>query len=204
MRFIPTDTRFFDYLVSLARELKTATELLARLVAAPSERAALVRAIAAVEKAAGQAVHELTAHVNRSFQIPIDGEDVHALATGINHVIDMVHGTARRIDAYGITDAREAGSSLAVVLAQAAVDLEAAVADMRKPSAIRVELIHAIKVLEEKGDGLHEAAVSGLFVEGADPLYVLKWKDVFDRIEDAIDGCLRAARVIESVAVKHS
>ncbi len=203
VRLIPRDEAFFDMFAELAARLTGSAKLIGQLMAEPQRVDEHTSAIKRLEHEADSITHDVIARIDKSFVTPIDREDIHVLATSIDDVIDMIDGAARRTVMYGITDAREPARRLADVLARAADRIEAGVRSVKKSKAM-VDLSREIKQLEEEGDAIYHDAVGRLFDDGADALEVIKWKELFDKLEDAVDLCDDAWNVIESIALKNS
>jgi uncharacterized protein Yka (UPF0111/DUF47 family) len=143
------------------------------------------------------------ARIDRSFVTPIDREDIHLLVSQLDTVIDLVDGTARRAQMFHITEAREPARRLTDVLVRASDAIQAAVASMKKTKVV-TERAREVKRLEEEGDAIYHEAVGALFAGSPNPLEVIKWKDLYDTIEDALDKCEDVANVLESISLKHA
>lgn len=203
VRLIPTDERFFELFTQLAERLTTASRLLAELFAAPARVAQLADEIKEVEHDADRVTHEINERIDKSFVTPFDREDIHALAMRLDNVIDLVDGTARRAVIFRITGVREDAGQMADVLLRSSRELEQLVQNLRRPREV-LEGAPNVKRLEEEGDALYHDAVETLFRGHPDPLEVLKWKELYDRIEDAVDECAHAATTLESIALKNA
>ena len=203
MRLIPRDEAFFDMFAELAARLTGSAKLIGQLMSEPQRVEEHTAAIKRLEHEADSITHDVIARIDKSFVTPIDREDIHVLATSIDDVIDMIDGAARRTVMYGITDAREPARRLADVLARAADCIEVGVRSVRK-SKVMGDLSREVKRLEEEGDAVYHEAIGELFRGAPDPIEVIKWKDVYDKLEDAIDRCEDVANVLESISLKHA
>ena len=203
VRLIPRDEAFFDMFAELAARLTGSAKLIGQLMSEPHRVEEHTSAIKRLEHEADSITHDVIARIDKSFVTPIDREDIHLLATSIDDVIDMIDGAARRTVMYGITDAREPARRLADVLARAADCIEVGVRSVRK-SKVMGDLSREVKRLEEEGDAVYHEAIGQLFRGTPDPLEVMKWKDVYDKLEDAIDRCEDVANVLESISLKHA
>jgi len=203
MRLIPRDEAFFDMFAELAKRLSSASRLLKELLAEPGNLEQTVAKIKAVEHEADEITHSLILRIDKSFVTPIDREDIHLLAGEMDDVVDLIDGTARRAQMFHIRESRASATALADVLIRATDHIEAAVAHM-KDSRIVVARGRDIKLREEEGDQLYHQAVGELFAGHPDALEVIKWKELYDTIERALDQCEDVANVLESIALKHS
>jgi len=119
------------------------------------------------------------------------------------HVIDLLDGTARRFEMLHITEVLPPAKQLSNVLCRAANEIQAAVAEMRQPREVN-EHVALIKHLEEEGDAIYHEAVGALFAGKPDPLEVMKWKEMYDTLERAIDSCMGVAQVLQSISLKNA
>lgn len=203
MRFLPTDEGFFGLFDQLAERLTAASGLLAELCADPTRRDDLIARIKAEEHAADTLTYEVMQRIDRSFVTPLDREDIHLLATRLDTVVDLIDGTARRVQMFNVTGRREEAVVLTGILAECAVSIGKAVKLVRTPSAVH-RIARQVKELEEKADAAYAAAIGQLFSGTPDPLEVIKWKEIFDNLEHAVDECEDVANVLESIALKNS
>ena len=203
MRLIPRDEGFFVLFNELAQRLKEAAQLLNRLFAEPDRLDHYVAAIKDVEHQADVLTHDVRARIDRSFVTPIDREDIHLLATELDDVIDLIDGTARRAAMFHISESREPARRLSATIALAANHIEAGVAAIKKPSVVTTSS-RAIKKLEEEGDAIYQEAVGELFRGRPDALEVMKWKELYDTLERALDQCQGVGHVLESISLKNS
>lgn len=203
MRLIPRDEAFFDMFAQIANCLKESTKLLKLLFAEPNRLAEHVAAIKRVEHEADSLTHQVILRIDRSFVTPIDREDIYVLASRLDNVIDLIDGTARRAAMFHLTEVKEPAKQLADVLIRAADRVQAMVADMKNSKAV-AEHARQIKLMEEEGDVIYTDAVGGLFRGSPDPLEVIKWKEMYDTLERALDECEDVANIVESISLKHA
>ena len=207
MRLIPRDEQFFDMFAELARRITRAAELLRELFQDPSRMRAAEQAIKAVEHEADQLVLQVNKKIDTSFVTPLDREDIHLLANRLDNVVDLIDGTARRAMMFRITEVRPPAFALTDVLVRAGKMIEEQVRDIRKAPLVAATG-QRIKALEEEGDAVYSQAVGDLFdpTAGAapDPLTVMKWKELYDKLEEAMDECEDVSNTLESIALKNS
>lgn len=203
MRLIPRDEAFFEMFAQLAKRVSSAARLLKQLFAEPASIEQTVAQIKAIEHEADEITHGIILRIDKSFVTPIDREDIHLLASEMDDVVDLIDGTARRAQMFHIRESRASALALADVLIRAGDHIEAAVAHM-KDSRIVVARGRDIKLREEEGDQIYHQAVGELFAGQPDPLDVIKWKELYDTVERALDQCEDVANVLESIALKHN
>jgi len=202
-RFIPRDEQFFDLFNQLAGHLKTSAQLLDQLFAHPERTTELVAQIKEVEHQADELTHSINMRIDRSFITPIDREDIHMLASRLDDVIDKLDGTARRVVMLHINEVREPAKKMAHVICQAADLIAKAVAAIKRPKEVSA-YASQIKLLEEAGDALYHEAVGALFSGTPDPIEVIRWKEVYETLEQATDDCMSVANAVHSISIKNS
>jgi len=202
-RLIPRDEQFFDLFTQLAEHLKTAADLLNQLFAAPQRTAELVKQIKDVEHQADVLTLSINTRIDKSFITPIDREDIHLLASRLDDVIDRLDGTARRVVMLHINEVREPAKRMASVICQAAEHIAIAVTAIRRPSEVSAQASQ-IKKLEEEGDAIYHDAVGALFSGTPDPIEVIRWKEVYETLEIAIDLCMGVANAVHSISIKNA
>jgi uncharacterized protein len=202
-RLLPRDEQFFDLFNQLAEHLRTTARLVDELFAQPENTAELVRKIKDVEHLADQLTHSINVRIDKSFITPIDREDIHTLASRLDDVIDLLDGTARRFAMLHITEVLPPAKQLTGVLCRAAAEIQAAVSEMRKPPLVN-QHVALIKHLEEEGDAIYHEAVGALFAGNPNPLDVIRWKEMYDTLERAIDSCMGVAQVLQSISLKNA
>jgi predicted phosphate transport protein (TIGR00153 family) len=207
VRLIPRDEGFYLLFADLAKRLTLSAKLLGQLFAQPERLEELVAAIKEVEHEADNITHEVNLRIDRSFVTPLDREDIHLLASRLDNVVDLIDGTARRAQMFRVREIRPQAGQLAGVVSKAAECIAVAVDGMKQPKLVSQQA-RQIKLLEEEGDAIYQAAVGALFAgsDGVppDPLEVMKWKELFDKLEDALDECEDVANVLESISIKNS
>jgi len=202
-RLIPRDEQFFDLFNQLAEHLKTAAGLLDQLFANPQKTTELVRQIKDVEHQADVLTHSINVRIDKSFITPIDREDIHLLASRLDDVIDRLDGTARRVVMLHINEVREPAKKMAHVICQAADHIAIAVVAIKTPSEVSLQASE-IKKLEEEGDAIYHEAVGQLFAGTPDPIEVIRWKEVYETLEIAIDQCMGVANAVHSISIKNA
>ena len=207
VRLIPRDEQFFEMFAELAKRITRSAELLRELFQHPARMRETEQAIKDVEHEADQLVLQVNKRIDTSFITPLDREDIHMLANRLDNVVDLIDGTARRAMMFRVTEARPPALALTDVLVRAGGMIEQQVRDIRR-SALVSATGQRIKALEEEGDAVYAAAVGELFDDAGgrapDPLTVIKWKELYDKLEEALDECEDVSNVLESIALKNS
>ncbi len=201
-RLVPRDEQFFDLFNQLTTHLVTTARMLSDLFADPKGVADHVKMIKAEEHKADLLTAQVNQRIDKTFITPIDREDIHTLASRLDDVVDLLDGTARRFAMLHISEVRPPARQLADVLLRAADRIQQGVATMRKPGMVNQHAAE-IKRLEEEGDAIYHEAVGQLFAGKPDPLDVMKWKEMYDTLERAIDSCMGVAQVLQSISLKN-
>ena len=202
-RLIPRDQEFFTLFDELTGHLASSARLLRELFDQPKLLQEKVRAIKEVEHKADQLTHEINARINRSFVTPIDREDIHEMSTRLDDVIDLVDGTARRVEIFRIGDVREPARQLSTLLVEAAEHLQKGVTGIKRPKDVQACAIE-VKRIEEEADAVYHDAVGKLFDGNPDPLDVIKWKEIYDRLEQGVDNCMAVVNTLQSISIKNA
>jgi uncharacterized protein len=202
-RFIPRDEQFFELFNQLAGHLKTSAQLLDQLFAEPQRTAELVKQIKDVEHLADQLTLTISTRIDKSFITPIDREDIHLLASRLDDVIDRLDGTARRVVMLHINEVRVPAQHIAHVLLRAAEHIGKSVLAIKRPSEVAAQTA-LIKQLEEEGDALYHDAVGALFAGTPNPLEVIRWKEIYESLEQGIDQCMGVALAVQSISLKNA
>ena len=206
MRLLPRDEKFFDMFSAVAALAVESAALLQELLRADiPRRTAIVDQIKRLEHEADQLTHEVVTRLDRVFITPLDREDIHLLASRLDDVIDLIDGTARRLQMFRAGKAPEGAMLLADVIGRAVAQLQVGVRSLEKnKSGTVLEACVQVKRLEEEGDSLYHEWLGRLFEGDPDPLNVIKWKEIYDNLEKTLDDIEDAANVLESISIKHA
>jgi uncharacterized protein len=204
VRLIPKDEGFFELFNAIGAMISKSARVLDQLFTEPTRMDYYATQIKLIEREADEIIHQVMNRIDRSFVTPLDREDIHGLATSLDTVVDLIDGTARRALMFNVTDRKEPAKALSALIVRAAVCIENAVKLVRDSKAVAVAA-QEVKVIEEEGDAIYSDAVGALFRQpGADPLEVLKWKELYDNLEHALDECDDVMNVLESISLKNS
>ena len=205
MRFFPREERFFELFEEAAKKVATGAELLVELVKHHERAEELRGQIEDVEHDCDITTHEIADRLNRTFVTPFDHEDIHDLAGRLDDILDNIEATADRMYLYEAGEPTPEMAHLVSVLAEATRVVERAVGGMRDLKKARRILDYCIEIhrLENVGDEQSREALAKLF-RGSDALHALKWKEIYDHVENAIDKCEDVATIVEGIVVKHT
>ncbi len=205
-KLMPRSDDFFDDFEKLASTTVEGTRLLKALLEDFTDVGAKAQAIKAVEHRGDDITHRAFERLHTQFITPLDRPEIHRLLSRIDDVLDLADAAAERLTLYEVgtilPDARE----LAGVLVLAAETMQLAVRglrDVKNPQKV-LEACKQVNVYENQGDHLIRRAIANLFKSGHDPLTVIKWKEILDLMEDAIDRSEDVANVIEGVVLEHA
>lgn len=199
----PDERKFFEDFTAVAARLTTVARLLEKALDDPGRLPQAVATIDGVRAEADAAAHELDLHMDQLFIPPMDREDIHLLSTRLALVADSIAGTARRAVSLGATARREPAVGLARILVRAVGEIEQAVRHIRTSDEVLARC-REIKRAEEEADAAWEAAVGDLFAGAPDPIDVIRWKALYDQLEDTLDACDDVANELETITVKHA
>jgi uncharacterized protein len=202
LRLVPQTREFYTLFDQAAANLVSAAQLLLDLLEHYPDRKALVDEIKDREHEGDRLTYEIVQLLHKTFVTPIDREDIYDLSTSLDDILDLIDEVADELNLYGVEEVPREAIDQAGVILRATSKLSDAVAglnNLRDSGSLLVE----IHMLEDEGDRLVRTATANLFSGGLDPLVVIRWKDIHQHLEDAIDGCERAAHVLESVHLKN-
>ena len=205
---IPKDRIFFPLLEKASLNLVTISKALydALTTTSAEERAVLIREIERIEHEGDKVTHEIMHQLSATFITPFDREDIHELTSAIDDILDHIHGSAKRIEIYKVTNISPAMIKLAELIQQAADELYKAIhelRDLKNTNTIREASIK-INSIENHADDVFDNAVAKLFEEEKNAIELIKIKEVLQNLETATDKCEDAANVLSSILVKHS
>jgi predicted phosphate transport protein (TIGR00153 family) len=206
-RLFPSEGKvFFDYFEGHAAKTLEAAKLLYAMLATPGDVPSQARRIKEVEHEGDVITHHAVETLHKTFVTPIDRGDIHRLITRLDDILDLIDATSERVWLYGIQAADRDAIQLADVLVQAVTQVNRAMVCLRNLKD-REQLLHScmeINRYENEGDTLLRSALARLFSGDRDPVTIIKWKEIYDFLEDAVDRCEDVANVLEGVALEYS
>ena len=199
----PNEREYFELFERAGANIVRAAGLLEELLATYPDHRELADTIRDCEHAGDRIVHDTIQRLNHTFVTPLDREDIHELASALDDIVDYTDEVADYLGVYKIEAPMEQAQQLAVVLAQAARQVAEALAHLRGFKDITKYTVEVHR-LENEGDRIVRDAVGSLFEGGIDPMVVIRWKDIYERLESAIDATERAAYIIEGIVIKNA
>jgi uncharacterized protein len=200
-RLRPQKREFFDLFTQASANACSIAQALVEMLDTWPDNDKL-RDIRELEHEGDRLTHEVIDLLNRTFVTPLDRDDMYRLASAIDDVCDHVDEAADNIDAYEVREVPQRAKEQAVVIARAVERLHEAVELLEGFKDSAKQLV-ALRELEDEGDLLMREAVADLFRSGADPLTIIRWKDIHEQLEEALDACENAADVLEAILVKN-
>jgi hypothetical protein len=198
-----TDREFFDLFERAGANILHAAELLDEMLASYPESADLAEEIRAAEHEGDHITHDVISRLNHTFVTPIDREDILHLTSALDDIVDYIEEVADYLGLYKIEAPMSQAQKLAGVLRDATRQLAAAIPLIREFKSISGHMVEVHR-LENEGDRLVREAIASLFESGIDPMVVIRWKDIFERLENAIDSTERAAFILEGIVIKNA
>ena len=197
---------FFDFFERHAGKTLEAARLLRNMLTAPTDAEREAAQIKSIEHEGDEITHRAIEMLHQTFLTPIDRSDIHELISRLDDILDLIDSTAERIWLYQLRMVEPEAISLATVLINAVSEVQKAMTQLRnltdRDSIIRTCM--EINRYENEGDQLIRKAVAKLFNEQDDAIHVMKWKEIYDYLEDAVDRCEDVANVLEGVALEYA
>jgi predicted phosphate transport protein (TIGR00153 family) len=204
-RFLPRETSFFDFFEQHAALTIEGTKEFLSMVTTGANIAAKCRRISDIEHETDTITHRCVEALHKTFITPIDRDSIHRLITRMDDVMDYVEAAAERIELYEISTMTSDVRDLSDVLHRSAQQVEAAIRELRtlKDTQHTLKLCIDINRLENEADAILRRSVARLFKEERDPIMVIKWKEIYENLENASDRCEDVANIIEGVILEH-
>jgi predicted phosphate transport protein (TIGR00153 family) len=202
VRLTPQKREFFDLFTRASGNARDIARVLVELLEDWPESRERLRDVRELESEGDRLTHEVINLLNRTFVTPFDRDDMYRLVTAIDDVCDHIDEAADNIDAYEVHEVPDKARRQAEVIHRAASRLHDAVELLEGFKDSQRQLV-AVRELEDEGDRLEREALAELFRSGVDPLTIIRWKDIHEQLEEAIDACENAADVLEAILVKN-
>ena len=199
---IPRDEQFFDLYGKMATEIRGAAGCLEQLLSTDPPDVSIVQQIRDAEHRCDALTHDTIQRLHRTFVTPFDREDLYALATTLDTVMDAIDHAASLVRLYKIQVIRPGARELGRTVTASADRLVSALHALATKTPVHP---HAVEInrLENEADRAYQEAVGSLFEGETDPITIMKWKELYDNLELITDCCEDVANVIEGVVVKH-
>jgi len=199
---LPRDEQFFDLFRKVADEIRAAAVLLEEMLAATPPDESKVEGIRDAEHRCDALTHDTIQRLHRTFVTPFDREDLYAMASALDDVMDAIDHAAQLFKLYRIREVQPGARELAHTVSASAERIHQALDALEAKRPVQP---HAVEInrLENEADRAYQTAIGSLFDRETDPIVIIKWKEIFEALEFITDCCEDVANVIESVVVKH-
>jgi predicted phosphate transport protein (TIGR00153 family) len=203
--FIPRGEKFFDLFEQSAQNMVKAAHKLKELVDTCENVEEKVAAITKLEHEGDTTTHQIMAQLHRTFVTPFDREDIALLAHVMDDVTDFIHAAADAMLLYRVACPGQRARELADIIVQAATEVEGTVPQLRHHAELKQILPRCVEInrLENMADRVFRSAMAELFDDSTDIAYIIKWREIYEHMEQATDRCEDVANVLEGVALKH-
>jgi len=206
--FMPKEERFHELIAKDAQQLLAAARLFAEIATSANleERRVKVVRLKAIEHEGDQVTRQIFEALNSTFITPLDREDIRSLASDMDDVLDYLEGVAQYLVLFKLSESPEALTQFAAILVAMVEEIERAtglVWDLANERKIHASIVR-ISELENQGDALYNTVIADLFTDGRNPIEIMKWKVVYDGLEDACDQCKDLTHVIGNIVIKNA
>ena len=201
--FAPKEREFFDLFEEAGANIVRAAGLLERMLDKWPDHGELAREIVVCEQEGDRITHDIIHRLNQTFVTPIDREDIYALASGLDDIVDWIEEVADFFALYRIEASMVQAQQQARILHLACQQVAKAIPRLRGFEDIHHFTVE-INRYENEGDRVVREALASLFEAGIDPMLVIRWKDIFERLEDAIDATENVSNILEGITIKNT
>ena len=206
--FIPQDKKFFPLFERASGNLLIISKALVEMVNTSSaeKRRELIKEIERLEHVGDSVTHEIFNELSANFITPFDREDIHTLVSSLDDIVDYIHGSAKRIELYKVTEMTSSMGKLAELILQGSHELNEAVfglKDLKNSSRIK-EACVKINIIENHADDVFDMTIAKLFEDEKDAVKIIKMKEILSALETATDKFEDAANAISSILIKYS
>jgi predicted phosphate transport protein (TIGR00153 family) len=203
-RFLPREDEYFVLFSQMTARMQEASTALVELTQGNSANfESIAKKIKDAEHACDAIAHEITTKLNKSFITPFDREDIYALTGALDDVMDYIDAGTRAILMYNIKEITEHAKHLAKVIQGLTIEINSAVSMLSKPTNLNQHIVE-IHRLENEADDVYFRAIGELFHKTTDPIELIKWKELYEILENGTDRCESVANIIESIMLKHT
>lgn len=203
-RLLPREDEYFALFSQMTEEIQEGATALVDMLQGPIENyEAQSKRIKTAEHACDELTHKVTTKLNKSFITPFDREDIYMLAVALDDVLDYVDAAARAILMYDINEMNDHARHFAKVIQSLAIELHSAVSQLDKPTTMNQHIVE-IHRLENEADDVYFRAIGELFHNNTEAVTLIKWKELYEILENATDRCESVANIIESIFIKHN
>jgi predicted phosphate transport protein (TIGR00153 family) len=201
---LPREDEYFSLFSEITAKIQDASKLLVEMLeSSEPDLIAYTKQIKDVEHACDELTHRITTKLNKSFITPFDREDIYTLAVALDDICDYIDAGARAIRMYDIHEISEHAKHVSRVINELTTELHSAVLLLKNPNGITAHFVEVHR-LENEADDIYFRAIGELFKSSSDPVEIIKWKELYEILENAADRCESVANIIESIVLKHN
>jgi predicted phosphate transport protein (TIGR00153 family) len=204
-KFFPKETDFFRMFEKAALNLGKGAALLVEMMENFPDAEVKAKQIYEAEQDGDMLTHEVMRELNKTFLTPVDREDIHALVSNIDDILDLIWAVADRTILFKLSSSTAEAIELSKILLSTTEIITKSVISLKgKKYPYVQEFCIEINRLENHGDSVFRAALAKMFDEIKDPILIIKWKEVYEHLEEALDKCEDVADILESIVIKHA
>ena len=200
--FAPKEREFFDLFEEAGNNAVRAAELLEQMLDKWPDHGEALRDVVVCEQEGDRITHDIIQRLNQTFVTPFDREDIIDLASAMDNIVDFIEEIADFLGLFRIEAPTDQAQRMARVLHEATRQVNGAMPALRRLEDIRTFMVE-VNRLENEGDRILREAVATLFDHGIDPMRVIRWKDIYERLEDAIDATEAAMNIMSGIIIKN-
>lgn len=200
------DAVYFDMFIDFAQKAYDSAKSLDDLINDYTDIETKVKKIICQEQDCDKLVHAVMRKLNSSFVTPLDREDIDRIGHEMDNVVDGIEAAAQCFTMYNVTKIKEEAKAMSALIVRCTAELLQLMVELKrmKKSKTLQKIIIEINSIENEGDDIYRNALYGLFGQGADAVDIIKWKDMFELLENTIDACEDVANIVEGVVMKHA
>ena len=202
--FLPKEDQYFDLFSQMTAKIEEAANVLVEMTQSSGEEfEAFRKRIKDIEHECDDLTHQVTTKLNKSFITPFDREDIYALSVALDDVCDYIDAGARAMRMYDIREFTGYARELVMIMQKLAVEIRKAVLILKKPKEMHAHIVD-VHSLDNDADDAYFRGVAELLQDAIDPILVIKWKELYEILENGTDRCESVANIIESIVLKHN
>jgi len=203
LNFLPKEEQYFELFEQMTSYISDAAQMLVEMLSdKDADFEEYSKRMKGLEHACDELTHSISTRLNKSFITPFDREDIYLMSSALDDIVDLIDDAARAIVMFDIHEVTDHARNFASVIQRMSAELHEIVSALKRPKGLTARLVEVHR-LENEGDDIYHTAVAELFHDNRDPLFVLKWKEIYEKLEAAVDRCENVANIIESVIIKH-
>lgn len=200
---IPKEEKFFEMFKESAQNIHRGAVLLKEMMETWQDPPGMAKRIKDVEHEGDTITHNIAKKLNQTFITPIDREDIYSLSSALDDILDLIEAIADRMLLYRVPGPTPQARRLAQIIHDCTAEIVKGVSVLGKSNDV-LKMCVEINRLENEADRITRDAIADLFEEGKDPIQVIKWKEIYENLEDATDLCEDVANILESIVLKYT